>query len=700
MKIINFRAFLCAFAMAAAGILFSLVACYALPLGIALLAVLFVFTAMLAVHAAVKKDFYKLGAYAVAFAITLYLVVAFFVILATRYELENGETYALSGRVTERFNYDYEYDSYYVLLDNLKADGKDIDGRMLLVAHEADKTFSEIECGYRLGVRTKIFRRDLVDGDGVHARYARTDERYYSYGFASEVFGVVPGTPAPLESVHISLRERLIDRMGEDAGRVAYGMIAGDKFLLDDEITDAYSSAGIGHLLAVSGLHIGLISLVLCFLLFRLPLPRNVSRAAVTLLLLAYVIFAGGSPSAVRAFVMCAVGIWAAAFGKRDNLNALCLGATVCLCITPFYLFECGYLMSVCSVFGLVAFAKPLREALVRLRIHRGIAGAVAASFAAQIAVSPVIAFFFHRFYFWSFFVNALGMALLSVFFMVFVVFMPFGCIPPLGSLLTFFGFPIGGLTQFCQFVGTLPLAEIVWQVSPAVFLLLPLAFGLSRFVMLKRKRRFDILLLGLCAVIAVVSENSVKATDALLAAGGNYAVTVIYRGDEKYLFGRFELDNIERGLDENRIGGGRFIVCCDELTELAARNILKLRGPRQITEVRFPLSENVAGIKTLTDAGVKTVGVTYTDVLPAVAYADGIASGWLYSSNGRTAYVSSGIASASPCAAADVVRCLMIRDEVAPLCLTDWGKTPDAVIVAAGKPRLYDFATGKCAFA
>lgn len=86
--------------------------------------------------------------------------------------------------------------------------------------------------------------------------------------------------------------------MGDDAGAVAYGMIAGDRYLLDDEISDSFSRTGIGHILSVSGIHVGLMAMIAARLLSMLPLPKAVGRGFTTLLLAAYTVFTGGSPGA------------------------------------------------------------------------------------------------------------------------------------------------------------------------------------------------------------------------------------------------------------------------------------------------------------------------------------------------------------------------------------------------------------------
>lgn len=685
---INFRAFLFVFCCAATVILCSLVAFYARPLGIALLVSEGAGITALGIRAGLRRDFFKLAACAVALGVAVYLTCAFFVALAAPNELADGGRYTVTGRVTEQYRYDADYNIWYATLDELKADGREVGGKLRLSIFDPVDECFDIACGTRIAVAADVRRTPLIDAEGLHAELVRTGQRYEASCNGADIFAFAEGLPRPLESARIAVKERLLAYMDEDAARVAFSMIAGDKYLLDNEVKAAYSTAGIGHILAVSGLHIGLLAGLLTALLYRLPLPRNVSRVLLTLLLLLYLLFTGGSPSATRAFVMCCVGIWAPLFGKRDDLNCLCLAATVCLCISPFFFFESGWVMSCSSVFGLVLFARPLQNFLTRLHMPQKIAAAIAPTLAVQTGALPAIAFFFHRFYFWSFIVNAVGLAALAAFFTAMAICLPFAMLPPLGFLLTPFGLIIGALNEFCFFVTTLPLAAAVWQVSAAVFLILILAFGLSRFVIMPHKRPFNIVLLGLCAVVAVAAENSIKSDDALLAVGGNLAVTVVYDGDTRYLLSGFA-HNVVRQVDESRVGGGAYVVYGSSLDATAAENILGFADARPVKEVCVPYTSDRTGERLLRDAGIQIRFVADGDGDFFAAYDDGAFCGWLYNSRGKTAYITDGAPDYDASAAADVVRCAG----------TDETSYPFARYLTApykGSPVLYDFRTNK----
>lgn len=684
-KIINFRPFLIVLCFAAAGILFALLTCYALPLGIALLASMFALGLLLAVRAATLKNSVGIFTFILALAAAAFVVSAFFLTLSRPIPADVETT--LTGRVTEKS--EWSDGDYTVVLDDLRMGGKTAAGQLRLTIYDADQRFYEIGCGYRVGVTASVNTYPIVSDVGVNASSVRSDVRYFAYCETSDVFGVETGVPSPLEYARDALRLKLTENMGELSGSIAYGMIVGDRNYIDDDIEDAYSKTGIGHILAVSGLHIGLICYVLTRLFSHLPLPKNASRAVISLLLLAYVVFVGASPSAVRAFVMCFIMLWSKLFGRRDSLNALCLAAIVCLCISPFYLFECGFLMSFSAMLGLIFFARTFTDAFSRLRLPRSVASALGSSLAVQLAITPVTAFFFHRFYFWSFIVNALFLWLLSAAFMLMIAVLPFALIPALGFLLVPFGLWISGMTQLCFFVAGLPLAVTVIQVSATVFSLIPLAFALSRFVMLKHKRAVNLLLIGMGVAVAFGSENSFKSESAMLAIGGR-TLTAIYSADETYIVGGFGGKSAVSALDASGIGGGEFILYADRMTENAAANIIELAALRKIKEVRFPESENVGGIKTLTDAGIAVTAVGRTDgVFDAVD-----SGGWLYTARGRTIYITSGMADPSVAYAADVVRCSNVTETVGDALYITARATDmaNAVHAAYGAPYVYEF--------
>ena len=187
-------------------------------------------------------------------------------------------------------------------------------------------------------------------------------------------------------------------------------LILADRSDLEDATLDAFRATGLMHLLAVSGLHIGLVGLVLYGLLKpvlgRLGVPRRrleVTRASVTLALLAvYVLISGASVSVVRAFVMVsALVVGHAAERRVDTLNALGLAAAILLIHRPAALFEVGFQLSFGAVFAIVTLA-PLLTSKMPARVRASsmgtaIAGSVATTIAATIGTAPALLAHFGR---------------------------------------------------------------------------------------------------------------------------------------------------------------------------------------------------------------------------------------------------------------------------------------------------------------
>lgn len=187
-------------------------------------------------------------------------------------------------------------------------------------------------------------------------------------------------------------------------------LLLADRSTIETETLDAFRETGLMHLLAVSGLHVGLVGLTLYMLLKpvlgRLHLRRRsveVARSVVTLAILGvYVWVAGASVSVVRAFVMVAVVIVGRTFERRvDTLNALGLAALALLVHWPAALFDVGFQLSFGAVAAIVTLT-PLVTAAVPERIRQSpmgtaLVGSVATSLAATVGTAPALLAHFGR---------------------------------------------------------------------------------------------------------------------------------------------------------------------------------------------------------------------------------------------------------------------------------------------------------------
>lgn len=203
----------------------------------------------------------------------------------------------------------------------------------------------------------------------------------------------------------LKLRSRLLSRIhleDEGAYAVVAAMTLGDKSALTQELKEVYSVTGASHILALSGLHLGIIYTLLSFFVFRRW--QTLSQLLLVLCIWAFVFLVGMSTSVVRSAVMLSTYALFS-LGQRDKMsvNTLAFTAIVMLMINPMSLFDVGFQMSYMAVFSILLFL-PLFESFVShdfMMSHRIVKwgwGMVTVSYAAQIGVAPLIAYYFGRF--------------------------------------------------------------------------------------------------------------------------------------------------------------------------------------------------------------------------------------------------------------------------------------------------------------
>ena len=190
---------------------------------------------------------------------------------------------------------------------------------------------------------------------------------------------------------------------------VAAALILGYKAELSDETRNAYAHTGAMHVLAVSGLHVGIIQLLASFLLGLLRLPWRHWPLVRTLLLLvciwAFALLTGASPSVLRAATLFSFLSIGQAMKRRANIyNTLAASAFLLLCIDPYLLFNIGFQLSYLAVLGIVYFQPVFyRQWYIQNRAGDYLWKLLAVSLAAQLTTLPLSLFYFHQFplYFW-----------------------------------------------------------------------------------------------------------------------------------------------------------------------------------------------------------------------------------------------------------------------------------------------------------
>lgn len=294
-----------------------------------------------------------------------------------------------------------------------------------------------------------------------------------------------------------------IDMLFGQAAPTVNGMVLGDKTDLSEEQKTVYERAGISHILAVSGLHVGFLGAVASNALRKSKLGRKTQTAVLLLLVWGYCAVVGFPASAVRATVMVSVRQCNLACGRRtDLLENLSLAALFILLCDPLQLLTPGFQLSFAAVWGIATVSSALA------RWKRGmkwLGRSISTSLGAQLGIWPVSLHFFG------------GVSTVSLLANLFVI--------PLASLITAGAFGIllcslglpslaMGLAKataglvFLMNYGTAWMARLpgalismpAWPLS-TVLLFLASLFFLSPYCLWRTKDRWAVA--GLCWLVA-----------------------------------------------------------------------------------------------------------------------------------------------------------------------------------------------------
>ena len=161
------------------------------------------------------------------------------------------------------------------------------------------------------------------------------------------------------------LAESFLEVYGEETGALLAAMLLGERTFLSEETQSLYKAAGALHVIAVSGLHISLLGLGLYRLLRRIFAAQAPAAVISVLCMAAYVFLVGNPPSAVRAFIMFAMGLLAE-YWKRtlDPPTALSLSAAIILMGNSFYIGQSSFLLSFLAILAISVFQPALKECL------------------------------------------------------------------------------------------------------------------------------------------------------------------------------------------------------------------------------------------------------------------------------------------------------------------------------------------------
>jgi len=182
---------------------------------------------------------------------------------------------------------------------------------------------------------------------------------------------------------------------------LAKALILGGSGRIGSDMKDIFSRAGILHILAVSGLHVGFVCAFIGALLFFIPISIRLKFCLIMAVLILYAGLTGFRPSVCRATIMAFLfGLGLLIQRNVNSIHITNIAALGFLIFRPALLFDVGAQLSFAAVYGIFALfpffeGKIIRR--IRFRLFRIMAVPIAISLSAQVFVAPLLVYYFHR---------------------------------------------------------------------------------------------------------------------------------------------------------------------------------------------------------------------------------------------------------------------------------------------------------------
>ena len=322
----------------------------------------------------------------------------------------------------------------------------------------------------------------------------------------------------------IRLRRRLINKLesvisGRGRRAILHALLLGYRGEMDPEIKQNFIRSGTMHILAVSGLHVGILYLLPALLLRRLK-PWPAARIPAGILVFAglwmYAFLTGLSSSVVRAVCMCCIHGLAGMSGRKATpIHVLSLAAFIMIVARPAAVFEAGFQLSFTAVAGIILFYRRFL-ALFPLpgRFGRRVSQMLSVSLAAQLSTAPLSVYYFNQFATASFLANLVVIPLATLILYAGLFFflaggpeslsgilsgIPAYLLDSLSALLEWFTGAVAGIPWACAGGLTLLGSQVILLYAGMVLILLYLQ---------RRTARSLFLLMGTAIIFLTVSVH------------------------------------------------------------------------------------------------------------------------------------------------------------------------------------------------
>lgn len=337
------------------------------------------------------------------------------------------------------------------------------------------------------------------------------------------------------------LGNKLMSWLPESVAGIGAALLLGNKASIDQEVLDSFSNTGAMHVLAVSGLHVGIILIIFQYILGLFS--RWISKKQVilfsVLLIWAFGLLSGASPSVIRAVVMFSILTLGQLLNRKTNgINNLILSAIVLLMYDPYYLFDIGFQLSYVALIGILLFHTPIYKLLfLKQKWLDWLWKGSAVGIAATIATTPFMLYWFHQFPNYFLLSNIIVM-LLGFAVLLFLIILIFTARIPYFNLLVI---SLTAISLQLLVIGIQSINEIPGGVSAGFeltfmqFLIVGAIIAYCSYQVLIKQKFPKVGMIGLCLCILFTSwkrENKFEQNQLYIFSSKSFCGMIQYQGE------------------------------------------------------------------------------------------------------------------------------------------------------------------------
>ena len=314
----------------------------------------------------------------------------------------------------------------------LKDKTKPLDGNMRLFVSIRDN--SSPRMNENIMFYTELLKPDFKEGTFDYELYLKT-KNIYATGFANIIYSDHNANHSAniFEKFMIrcrNLRESINNQLEKlfaydtDACAVIKGILLGDKTDFSETLTENFSTSGISHIAAVSGLHLSILFSILCGLLGFFKIRKKFVSIIILPTVLIFSAVTGFSPSVCRAGIMLSMYLFALISKRQyDSITALFISAFIILAVNPYSLFDISFILSSISTLAIIVIYPIIYGNISPLckenKFLIYLVSSLAISISVLIGTAPFVAYYFGRISLFSIIANTWVVALCAPIFVL-----------------------------------------------------------------------------------------------------------------------------------------------------------------------------------------------------------------------------------------------------------------------------------------